>query len=248
MIFRDKEVLLKAKHDRNYMNDLLSSEDAEKFIKYVIKSYTKNPALFMQTNKVEWEDLYQACLIGLYNGINKLNLDRNPKEWVRFLFLNIQGEIKNFSRSNQSNSIVITQKIRLLYPKYILFYHFFREEFKKDPTITDTMEEFQISRQEAFDLVYGMQQLLSVYHENGEINQEFTMNSIENVEKKVINKLLIQQYMNCLNRNERNVLSLYYYLGYNKTEIATIIGCGNSMVHKHFENAFRKIKELEVDV
>lgn len=244
MILKEKEILIKAKNDNAFMDDLLRTEDAEKFIKYVIKTYTKNPASFMLQNKVEWEDLYQACLIGLYNGIMKLELGRNPKEWVRFLYLHIQGEIRNFARSNQSNSIVISQRIRQLYPKYILFYHAYRETYGKDPTIGDTMEEFKLPRNEAFDLVYGMQELVSFFQETGEIKQESIKSSFENVEKKVINKLLIQDYMLVLNSKERKVIYMYYFLGFNKTEIAKKIGCGNTTVQRHIGNAFEKIKSL----
>ncbi|GEM_PF-6619718 len=244
MILKDKVTLSKAKNNQVCMDELLRTEDAEKFIKYVIKTYTKNPASFMLQNKVEWEDLYQACLIGLYNGIKKLELERNPKEWVRFLYLHIQGEIRNFARSNQSNSIVISQRIRQLYPKYIYFYHSFRDTYGKDPTIPDTMEAFRLSRNEAFDLVYGMQELVGFFQETGEIKKELIMGSFENVEKEVINKLLIQDYMFALNDKERKVIYMYYFLGFNKTEIAQRIGCGNSTVQRHIGNAFNKIRKL----
>lgn len=246
MIFREKEVIVRAKKDDEFMGKILQSEDAEKFIKYVIKTYTKNPAFFMQTNKVEWEDLYQACLIGLYNGLKNLDIRKNSKEWVRYLYLYIQGEIKNFSRSNNSNSLVISQKIRLLYPKYILFYHEFREGNGKDPTVDDTINEFSITRDEAFDLIYGMQQVISYHTEQGDIDRSLFNGSGENVEKEVINKLLIQQYFRLLNNKEKKVLFMHYYLGFNKTEIAKEIGCGNTMVQKHITNAFKKIKKFDL--
>lgn len=243
MLFKNFEAIKKAKENRNYMEELLISDDAKKFIQYVIKSYTKNPALFMQQNKIEWDDLYQACLIGLYNGINKIDLKRNPNEWVRYLYITIQGEIKNFSRSNQSNTLVINQKIRLLYPQYLIFYKNFRDKYDKDPSVKDTMLQFNISRDEAFDLIYGMQHFISYYTESGEINLNIVPRSNENPEKDVINRILIQQYMLLLNENERKVLYFYFYQGLNKTEIARKIGCANSMVHKHFLNAFEKIKQ-----
>lgn len=243
MLLKNFEAIKKAKENRNYLEELLESDDAKKFIQYVIKSYTKNPALFMQQNKIEWDDLYQACLIGLYKGINNLDLNRDTNEWIRYLYVTIQGEIKNFSRSNQSNTIAISQKIRLLYPQYLVFYKKFRDKYDKDPSIKDTMIQFNISRDEAFDLIYGMQHIVSFYTESGEINLNILPRSNENPEKDVVNRLLIQQYMLLLNENERKVLYLYFYYGFNKTEIARKIGCANSMVHKHFVNAFTKIKK-----
>lgn len=106
------------------------------------------------------------------------------------------------------------------------------------------MEAFRLSRNEAFDLVYGMQELVGFFQETGEIKKELIMGSFENVEKEVINKLLIQDYMFALNDKERKVIYMYYFLGFNKTEIAQRIGCGNSTVQRHIGNAFNKIRKL----
>lgn len=250
IILRNREILQEAQRDMNFLNELIKNEEVEKFIKYVIKSYTKNPARFMQQHKVEWEDLYQASLIGFFNGIKKLDLTKEENEWVRYLFLCIQGEIRNFSRSNNSNSISISQRIRALYPKYLLFYDQFRDEFSKDPSIEDTMKHFEISRADAFDLVYGMQQVISIFLKSGEVNLDVTKESTilhdaySSVEKIVVNKILIESYMSSLNNNQRNALFMYYILGYSKTEIAREMGCANSMVHKYFESAFKKIRKI----
>lgn len=249
MLLRKRDILLKAKNDDDFMNELLKTDEVEHFIKYVIKAYTKNPARFMQFHRVEWEDLYQASLIGLFNGIKRLDLDKVENEWVRYLFLSIQGEIRNFSRSNASNSISISQRIRALYPQYLCFYDDYRLKFSKDPSIDDTMKQFQISRDDAFDLVYGMQQVISIFLESGgrdlEVEREgVSRNSYEQVEKMVVNKLLVESYLSCLNQKQRISLLMYYYLGYSKTEIAHVIGCANSMVHKYIESAFKMIRKM----
>ncbi len=250
LILRDKGLLLKARHDELYMNELMAHEEVDKFIKYVIKAYTKNPARFMQQHKVEWDDLHQACLIGLYKGIKKLNLEKSPNEYVRYLFLSIQGEIREFSRSNNSNSMTISQRIRALYPKYLLFYDKFREEKQKDPTIEDTMTEFKISRGDAFDLVYGMQQVVSIFLDAGSYrfninNDAFVSDAYSNIEKAVVNKLVIENYMRLLNEKQKDAIFMYFFLGYSKTEIARKLECANSMVHKYIESAFKKIRDYE---
>lgn len=251
MFLKNKEILEKAKIDNYFMEQLLDSVEAEKFIKYVIKSFTKNPARFMQQHQVEWEDLYQASLLGLFNGIKKLNLELSPNEWVRYVYLSIQGEIRSFSRSNNSNSIGVSQRIRAMYPKYLVFYRKYRDKFLQDPTIEETMMEFNISRNDAFDLVYGMQQVVSIFQsisdgENDNLTIGYLLaDPLVNVEKVAINKVLIETYMGKLKKKQRAILYMHFYLGLTKTEIAGIIGCGNSMVHKHIENAFKIIREIE---
>lgn len=250
MFLRDKEILTRAKHDEAFMDTLMTTKEAEKFIKYVIKSFTENPARFMQQHQVEWEDLYQACLIGLFNGIKKLNLDLSPNEWVRYVYLSIQGEIRNFSRSNNSNSISISQRIRTMYPKYLLFYRYFWEKYNQDPTIQQTMEYFGISRDDAFDLVYGMQPIVSMATKRkGKLGDltfaELIRDPYQNVEKRVINHVLVESYMAEINETQQAILYMHYYLGLNKSEIAKVIGCANSMISKHIAAAFKKIRQHE---
>src|SRR4051812_43244914 len=100
MYLFNENTLKLAKENRLFLNDLIQYHESEKFIKYVIKEYTKSPAKFMAVNKVEWEDLLQAAYIGLFSAIRKMDLTLSPKEWVRYTYLSIQGELRNFSRSN----------------------------------------------------------------------------------------------------------------------------------------------------
>ncbi|MGK7376951.1 sigma-70 family RNA polymerase sigma factor [Planococcus sp. 1R117A] len=249
MKLRDKELLREAQHDEHVMEELLQTEDAKKFIQYVIKSFTKRPALFMQHHKVEWEDLYQSCLFGLYNGIKKTDLNLDPNEWIRYLYLSIQGEIKSFSRSNDSNSMKISQRIRGLYPKYLVFHKKHFETHKKDPTIRETMDAFGISQEDAFDLVYGIQELLSLDqpYGHGEISQamsNYVKDPIQSVEKNVITKVTVEAYFASITEVQKKVIYMYYFEGYNKTEIAKALGVSDVMIHKHIKKALVTIKNI----
>jgi RNA polymerase sigma factor (sigma-70 family) len=249
MFLRKKEIIKRAQEDNLFMEEVLENEETKKFIKYVIKSFTKNPARFMQKNQVEWEDLYQACMVGMLKGIKRIDLNLTPNEWVRYVYLSVQGEIRNFSRSNSYHQVSISQRIRAMYPQYIVFYQEYREKHLKDPTINETMERFTLSRNDAFDLIYGMQDTISLFkylNENKTINLFDSIQfSYIDVEKLVINSILIESYMEKLTSKQKKVIYLHYFLGLNKTEIAKRLGCGNSMVHKHIQTAFDKIRKLE---
>lgn len=252
MFLRDFNVLSKAKSDESFMNELLSSDEAMRFIKYVIKSYTKNPARFMQQHRVEWEDLLQAALIGLYNGIKRLDLNKSPNEWVRYIYLTILGEVRKFTRSNNSNMLVISQRIREMYPSYIVFHHEFWVEHGRDPQIHEIMEHFNISMDDAFDLVYGMQQIVSIHQQNSKKESEdiditlYLSDPLSQlVEEYVINRITIESILDSLSEREREVIYMHYFLDLSKSEIARIIGCANSMINKYIDKAFKKIREAE---
>lgn len=253
MYLLNKDTLVMAKNNETFLNDLIQNEESNKFVKYVIKEYTKSPAKFMAVNKVEWEDLLQAGYIGLFNAIRKMDLSLSPKEWVRYTYLSIQGEIRNFSRSNDSNMIVIPQRIRELYPKYKKFHEEYWINYQADPSISDTMKYFEITRDDAFALVYGMQEVIYQQHyKSGRDESEFQplqyLNSkSQSVEEQAINNIIVKMFMDFINEKQRKVIYLHYFIGYSKTEVSKIIGCSPSMVTKYLTTAFAHIrKELGV--
>lgn len=256
MFLRDKEILMAANQDNEYLNLLLHSEEVIKFIKSAIKAYTKSPSKFMAVNKVEWDDLLQAAYLGLFKAIRNMDFELSPNEWVRYAYLSVQGELRNFSRSNDSNMIVISQRIRELYPKYKKFHEDFWFQYAKDPTIEDTMKHFNISNDDAFDLVYGMQEVL--YYESRR-NEDDTRTSgmsgiVEfnqstktlSVEDQVINNILVEEALSYANETQYKIIHLHYFKDLTKSEISNIIGCSNSMVHKHISTLFKSIRKTQV--
>ncbi|WP_053598374.1 sigma-70 family RNA polymerase sigma factor [Bacillus sp. FJAT-18017] len=248
MFLTDKDTLKAAQQNEAFLNDLLQSSEAFKFVKYSIKEYTKSPAKFMAVNKVEWEDLLQASYIGLFNAIRRMDLRLSQKEWVKYAFLTIKGELRNFSRSNDSNMIVISQRIRELYPKYKKFHEEYWVKHQTDPTIQDTMEYFNISKDDAFDLVYGMQEI--IYQESarkraslvaGEPAYQFRAKA-QSVEDLVVNNILVKMYLDFVNEKQRKVIYLHYFKGFSKTEVSRIMGCSPAMVTKHLTTAFDHIR------
>jgi RNA polymerase sigma factor (sigma-70 family) len=248
MFLLNEITLTMAKENKGFLNDLIQSDEAGKFVKYVIKDYTKSPAKFMAVNKVEWEDLLQSAYIGLFNAIRNIDLNLSPNEWVKYTYLSIQGELRNFSRSNNSNMLVIPQRIRGLYPKYKKFHEGYWLYNQSDPSISETMKFFELSRDDAFALVYGMQELIY------QVNKEFSSNFIviksfqnlrtkpQSVEDQAINKIMVKMYLDYINEIQRKVIYLHYFIGYSKTEVSNIIGCSQSMVSKHLTTAFNHIR------
>lgn len=248
-ILLNKELLHKSKSNENVMNELVISEDAEKFIKYVIKTYTNSPVKFMLFNQVEFDDLMQLGRIGLFKGIKDSDLDKTTNELQRYFYLRILAELREVARSNSSNNIVISQRIRGMYSTYLKFHNDFFTKNYCDPSIKEVMLEFSINKEDAYDLVYGMQSTISdtVETKSGSINLmdilsvryfDFT----KSVEQKVINRLILEEKLSLLKNKERKVLELKYLFGYKNSEIARRLGCANSMINKHLNNAFKRLE------
>ena len=246
----NKELLHRAKNEPLFLNDFIKSEQAFKFIKYVIKTYTKSPEKFMQFNRIEYEELMHLGEIGLFKGIMDASLDKDEKEIQRYLYLRIQGELREVARSNSSNSISVSQRIRGMYPSYLKFQNEFFTDNHRDPTIEETMKEFGIGKEDAYDLVYGMQAVISdeVETSSGIVSildimqaRYFAKGSLE---QKVITKMALEEKLARLNKKERTVINMKYFLGYNNSEIAKHIGCANSMVAKYLKTSFAKLAQV----
>jgi RNA polymerase sigma factor (sigma-70 family) len=249
MFLMNEDTLKTAKENKSFLNDLIQSNEASKFVKYVIKEYTKSPAKFMAVNKVEWEDLLQSAYIGLFNAIRKIDLNLSPNEWVRYSYLSIQGELRTFSRSNNSNMLVISQRIRELYPKYKRFHEEYWIHNQTDPSIQVTMNYFELNKDDAFDLVYGMQEL--IYQESTQISNNNVViqpfqklrTKAQSVEDQAINNIMVKMFLDYVSEKQRKVIDLHYFKGFSKTEVSKIIGCSQSMVSKHLSTAFEHIRK-----
>jgi len=244
----DKETLENAQNDEMCMNAVLESKDAIKFIKYVLKSYTKSPAKFMLFNRIEYQDLMQLGSIGLYRGIMQADLSKDPKEIQRFLYIKILIELREVARSNDSNQMTVSQRIRGLYHKYLKYHNEFFIEHCRDPKIEEVMEEFSLNEADAYDLVYGMQATISDTVEVAggsvslmEILQVKYFNTAKSVEQQVIDRMVLEEKLCMLKDKERTVIEMKYLMGYNNSEIARFISCGNTMVGKHLTNAFKTL-------
>lgn len=241
-VLLDKGVLSRSQSDESFINELLSSEDATKFIKYVIKSYTKSPEKFMLFNRIEYEELMHIGRIGLYKGIVASDLAMDEKEIQRYLYLRVQGEVREVSRSNDSNQVSVSQRIRSLYPKYLKFHQNFYENYFYDPGIREVMNEFDINEEDAYDLIYGMQASISHDAELKEGSVTTLLDLIprtnRSVEDQVIRKMVLEEKLALLGLKERRVIEMKYLDEYNNTEIAKVLGCANSMVTKYLKKAF----------
>lgn len=237
----DKDILIQAKQDEIFMNNVLSEKDSDKFIKYVIKTYTKSPSKFMLFNRIEYEELMQLGRIGLYKGIKDVDLNKESKEIQRYLYLKIQGEIREVARSNSSNMISISQRIRSLYPRYLQYHNEFFSVNNRDPNISEVMSQFSVSKDDAYDLVYGMQSSISdeIKTSDGTISLfdylECFTGSLEN---RVIRKIMLEEKLALLGSKERTVIEMKYLFEYNNTEISKALNCSNSMITKYLKQAF----------
>jgi RNA polymerase sporulation-specific sigma factor len=250
VLLLDKSVLTSAKAHEMIMETVIQSEDAVKFIKHVLRTYTGSPEKFMLNNRIEFEDLMQLGKIGLYKAIQKINIDMDVKEIQRYIYLTIQSEFRNVSRSNDSNAIVINQRIRGMYTKYLQYHKQFFEDNQKDPSIADVMENFLINEDDAFDLVYGMQATIAieakVQSRTGSISiLDIVRDTSLSVEEQVIRKVTLEETLAQLGEKERTVIEMRYLLDYSNQEIADKMGVSYNSVVGYIKKAF---KTLGLDV
>lgn len=254
MFMRDKETLIKARNDRDYLNDLIQNTEAKKLLSHAIKAYTKNPDRFMATNGVEYEELRQGAMIGLCYSIKHLDLDKTPNEWVRYTYLCIQSELRKFIRASSNGGIKITSDLRDMYGSYLVFHEQFYNDNYRDPTIDETMERFKINREDAFSLVYGTQALISSNAsyskvDDGNVKDITDMFIVRDslyrdVEKTAINHVLVEDLLSCFDNTARSMLVAHYIYDYGLSEVAKMFGFANGgSVRRSIDRSIKRVMD-----
>lgn len=241
----DYETVKKAKNDNIYMDMILESEDAEKYIQYVIRKFTKAPALFVSNANIEYMDLYQHCLIGLYNGILNMDNEKTVNEKQAYLYWHIVREIQHLMRTGNPNLVKIPQTVRENYSKYETYKKKIIDEKGRIPTIEETMKEFDFSREWAIDLMHGTKNMIPEEQkdENGEIYSIYDLQRDEDSQYDMIHdRLIIEQYKQVLNDKQADSIDMRFIEGCTFDEIGERIGCSPQMAANHVNRAIKLMR------
>lgn len=82
-----------------------------------------------------------------------------------------------------------------------------------------------------------------------ELNDNFSLYNIlgvnDNLDKKVLNHMVVKDYLKVLTTKQRQIICLYYFSSYSSTEIAKLIGCTHQCVNKIKKQAIQKMRQAE---
>ena len=210
---------------------------------------------------VEPEDLFQIGTIGLMKAVDKFDLSYDVK-FSTYAVPMITGEIKRFLRDDGPVKVSRTLKERAV--KIRAARARLQGELGRDPKLEEIARETGI---EPEDIILAMESetkvesiYSSVYQDDG--SEIYLVDKVaageggcgsvstgsQDPEKdRLINHLLVQQLLDTLKEQERQLIVLRYYRNHTQTEVASILGISQVQVSRLEKKILLHMRQLAVE-
>lgn len=198
----------------------------------------------------ENEDLFQIGAIGLIKAIEKFDLSFQVK-FSTYAVPMIMGEIKRFIRDD--GIIKVSRSIKELAVKVFALREAIINETNTEPKIKQLAERLGESVEDvAMALEAGIKPE-SIYEVTGDGDSKplaLRLESPENCEEQVVNKVLVSDLLSDYSQRDRKVIILRYFKQKTQSEIADTLGISQVQVSriekKVLEDMRKKLKNGEI--
>ncbi len=197
----------------------------------------------------EPEDLFQIGSIGLLKAIDKFDLSFDVK-FSTYAVPMISGEIKRFLRDD--GMIKVSRSLKELSYKAFLMREKMQESLQREPTLMELAEAMQIEQEElamALDSGNEVESLYKpVYQKDG--NEVALMDKLEEKEAqedKVINRLLLKQLLDGLEKDARQLIYMRYFADKTQTEVGKELGISQVQVSRMEKKILQSLRR-KIDV
>ena len=195
---------------------------------------------------VEPDDLFQIGSIGLLKAIDK-SFD---VKFSTYAVPMISGEIKRFLRDD--GMIKVSRSLKELSYKAQMLREQMQERLQRDPTLEELAQELNVEKEDlvmALDSANEVESLYKpVYQKDG--NEIALMDRLEErevQEEKIINRMLLKQLLESLEKEERQLIYLRYFANKTQTEVGKKLGISQVQVSR-MEKKILKTLRGKIDV
>ncbi len=182
----------------------------------------------------EAEDLFQIGCIGLIKAIQKFDLSFNVK-FSTYAVPMILGEIKRFIRDD--GIIKVSRSVKELAVKALALRESILKETNTEPSVKELAKRLGVSPEEvamALDAGIKPDSIYAVPMDGDKDSKSLAerLESREDCEGKVINRLLIQQLLQDFAPRERKIIVLRYFKQKTQAQIAQQLGISQVQVSR----------------
>ena len=194
---------------------------------------------------VEAEDLFQIGSIGLLKAIAKFDVSFEVK-FSTYAVPMISGEIKRFLRDD--GMIKVSRSLKELSYKAHLAREKLQEKWMRDPTLEELAEELCVEKEELVMALESASEVESlhkpVFQKDGnEVSLLEKLEEKENQEEKVINRLLLKELLEGLEKEARQLIYLRYFANKTQTEIGKELGISQVQVSRMEKKILKRLKD-----
>ena len=195
---------------------------------------------------VEAEDLFQIGSIGLLKAIDKFDLNYQVK-LSTYAVPMISGEIKRFLRDD--GMLKVSRSLKELSCKIFLATEELLKKQGREPTIEEIAEFLQVEKEEVVWALESGNEVdslnRSIYQQDGsEIRLMDKLVEEETKEEEVLNRLLVDQLLEGLNKEERQVIYLRYFQEVTQSEGGARLGISQVQVSRMEKKILERLRNL----
>ncbi len=194
---------------------------------------------------VEPEDLFQIGSIGLLKAIDKFDIAYEVK-FSTYAVPMISGEIRRFLRDD--GMIKVSRSLKELAYRAYLTKEKMQEKAGREPTLEELAEEMQIEKEELVMAMEASGEVESlhkpIYQKDG--NEIELMDKLEEAdvqEEKLLNRMLLAQLLDELNKEERQLIYLRYFSNKTQTQVGKIMGISQVQVSRLEKKILKHLRE-----
>lgn len=194
---------------------------------------------------VEPEDLFQIGSIGLLKAIDKFD-DSYEVKFSTYAVPMISGEIKRFLRDD--GMIKVSRSLKELAYKAYLAKERLQEELGREPVLEEIASEMEANPEElvmAMEACGEVESLhKSVCQKDGkEIALEDRLAQPFRQEEQILDKMLIQQLLDSLDKEERQLIYLRYFANRTQGEVGQTLGISQVQVSRLEKRILNRLRQ-----
>ena len=194
---------------------------------------------------VESEDLFQIGSIGLLKAIDKFDFSYDVK-FSTYAVPMISGEIQRFLRDD--GLIKVSRSLKELAYKAFLARERLQEKLQRDPTLEELAEDMTIEKEELVMALEASGEVESLYKpvyqkDGNEVPLLEKLEEKECQEDRVLNRMLLSQLLEELEKEERQLIFLRYFANKTQTEIGQELGISQVQVSRMEKRILKRMRE-----
>ena len=242
------------------MNNVENEEDFNNDLRDIIKAQNGNEEIMEQLiekNKgliwsiirrfkdrgVETDDLYQIGVLGFIKSIKKFDTTFDVK-LSTYAVPYIMGEVKRHIRDD--GPIKISRSIKDLGKKAMEIQREHLRKTGQDISLVEVAKKLRVSKEEIAFALDSFNPVESIY--NSTTDQEDgptlidTISSNIDEQSEIVNKLSLEQLIENLNGEEKQIIMLRYYKGRTQSEVAKILKTSQVQISRIEKRILEKMK------
>jgi len=223
-------------YDKNIENIIEAQNGKEEAMETLIK---ENNGLIWSIVKrfkdrgYELEDLYQLGCMGFIKCIKKFDTNLEYK-LSTYAVPYILGEIKKFLRDD--GIIKVSRSTKTLLVKIKEIQKFYQDKEGKELSIKEIAKELKVEVEEVVYALTTSKPLESINEEIYDDNDKTTLgdkiSSNIDEESKIVNKIVLNNILDSLSKEEREIIILRYFREQTQTQVAKLLGVSQVQVSR----------------